>query len=68
MQTQAVSALGARAAEIRGGHGDEAQAMEASWPPYLRNHRESPVPFVTVNAALWPRTTVLVANPAKLGS
>ena len=59
VQAQAVKALGARPAE-------EAQARETSWPVYLRNGLEGSMPFVTANAVLWPRTTVLVANPAKL--
>jgi TRAP-type C4-dicarboxylate transport system substrate-binding protein len=58
VQADAVTALGARVAE-------EASARETSWPPYLSNSYQGSMPFVTTNAALWPRTTVLFANPDK---
>lgn len=61
VQAEALTALGARVT-------DDAQARESSWPPYLANHAAESLPIVTANAVLWPRTTVLFANPADLGA
>jgi TRAP-type C4-dicarboxylate transport system substrate-binding protein len=42
-------------------------ALEVDLNTYQGNSYASLAPYVTVNLALWPRTTVLVANPSALG-
>ena len=40
--------------------------FETDFNTYESNDYAALAPFVTVNAALWPRTTVLIANPGAL--
>ena len=64
-QSAAMTALGAR---VNGDGGapvpgtDGLEGLETMWRTYLGNGQQRIVPFVTANAVLWPRTTVIVAN------
>ena len=42
-------------------------ALEVDLHTYDGNHYSSVAPYLTVNVALWPRTTTLIANEAALG-
>ena len=72
-QAAAVRALGARPSEqgwaelanaLQSGRVD---ALEVDLHTYDGNHYSSVAPYLTVNVALWPRTTTLIANEAALG-
>jgi TRAP-type C4-dicarboxylate transport system substrate-binding protein len=65
VQSAAMTALGARVEPLRnlastGMYGLE--GAETMWSTYTANGQDATVPFVTANATLWPRTTVMVAN------
>lgn len=71
-QASAFRALGARPSSegwlqippaFRSGRLD---ALEIDLNTYQGNSYASLAPYVTVNLALWPRTTVLIANPSAL--
>lgn len=65
VQSAAMTALGARVKAMSVPHPpgtDGLEGLETSWPTYLSNDQQGIMPFVTANAVLWPRTTVIVAN------
>ena len=55
LQAASINALGAQATE--GGGIDGLAGVETMWSAYLNNGWDQPMPFVTANAVLWPRTT-----------
>ena len=69
VQAAAVDALGAEAEGMSLPHPpdtDGLAGLETSWRTYVTNGQHRFVPFITANAVLWPRSTVVVANPAVL--
>jgi TRAP-type C4-dicarboxylate transport system substrate-binding protein len=68
IQAEGLSALGADPADFTllsspdGGLG----GLETMWSPYQRNSLYVSMPFVTVNAVLWPRTVTIFANTERL--
>ena len=65
-QSAAVTALGARPRAISVPNLPGVGGLETMWWTYARAGQQRIVPFVTPNAVLWPRTTVLVGNTAAL--
>ena len=69
VQSAGIAALGARAKAMPFPHSpgtDGLEGLETMWATYVSNGQQRIMPFVTSNAVLWPRTTVLVANPDAL--
>ena len=68
-QSTAMTALGSRVTAMAVPHSpatDGLEGLETMWNTYVKNGQQRVVPFVTANAALWPRTTVVVANAKEL--
>jgi hypothetical protein len=60
-----MAALGARVSpldNLQASGLDGLEGAETMWQTYVANAQQRSFPFVTANAALWPRTTLLVAN------
>jgi TRAP-type transport system periplasmic protein len=69
VQSAAMTALGARVKAIATPHSpatDGLEGLETMWRTYVGANQRSIMPFVTPNAVLWPRTTVIVANSQAL--
>lgn len=69
VQERGLRALGAHA--VGRGTGrvqitDELDGVETMWWTYLQLGQFDVMPFVTVNAALWPRTVAIFANTGRL--
>ena len=65
VQSAAMTALGARVKAMSVPYPpgtDGLEGLETMWHTYLGTGQSRFMPFVTANAVLWPRTTVLVAN------
>jgi TRAP-type C4-dicarboxylate transport system substrate-binding protein len=62
-QAAGVAALGARPKGVYPPHTDGLGGLETMWWTYIHNNQQRVAPFVTANAVLWPRTTVIVGNP-----
>ena len=71
-QEAAIAAMGATpviTADLTAGMEDGAvDAAEVSWPLNLNLHVMNSAPYVTPNAALWPRTSVIFGNPESLAA
>jgi TRAP-type transport system periplasmic protein len=69
VQSQGLAALGAQPVTIgvpRSPDTDGLGAVETMWWTYAANHQYGFMPFVTGNAALWPRTVAVFANTKRL--
>jgi TRAP-type C4-dicarboxylate transport system substrate-binding protein len=70
IQAEGLSTLGAIPADFTllsapaGGLG----GVETMWSTYQKNSQYLSMPFVTVNAVLWPRTVTMFANTERLGA
>lgn len=65
VQTKAMTTLGARVRPLNNLQTvglESFDGAETMWQTYVANAQQRSFPFVTANAALWPRTTLLVAN------
>lgn len=68
-QSAAITALGARVQEMtlpQSPSTDGLGGQETMWRTYVSNGQRRTFPFVTANAVLWPRTSVVVANSEAL--
>jgi extracellular solute-binding protein (family 7) len=70
-QAEAIQALGAHPTDVLGaalnerlGNG-QVQGAENNLLVYQVNGREATAPYVTANVTLWPKTTILLANPGR---
>jgi TRAP-type C4-dicarboxylate transport system substrate-binding protein len=69
VQAQGLAALGAKPVAIgraRPPDTDGLGAVDTMWSSFLTNHQYGFMPFVTGNAALWPRTVAVFANTKRL--
>ena len=68
-QESGLRALGAVPKAGRGSPGrlDGVDAVETMWWTYAINGQYGPMPYVTSNAALWPRSLAIFANTERLG-
>ncbi|MDP9220505.1 MAG: hypothetical protein M3P23_08195 [Actinomycetota bacterium] len=68
IQAEGLSALGADPADFTLLSSPEAGlgGVETMWSTYQRNSQYLSMPFVTVNAVLWPRTLTVFANTERL--
>lgn len=65
VQTKAITALGAQPSPLSNLQTIGLEGLEGAetmWQTYVQNGQQKSFPFVTANAALWPRTTLVVAN------
>jgi TRAP-type C4-dicarboxylate transport system substrate-binding protein len=70
VQAQGLRALGAEPVTIefpRPPDTDGLGGLETMWWTYQANAQHEWMPFVTANAALWPRTVAIFANTERLG-
>jgi TRAP-type C4-dicarboxylate transport system substrate-binding protein len=69
VQSQGLAALGAQPVTIKGQRPPDTDglgAVETMWWTYTANSQYGFMPFVTGNAALWPRTVAVFANTNRL--
>ena len=71
IQSEGLAALGAEPVRLRSPFRpeiDTVDGVETGWWTYVATGQQGPMPFITSNAVLWPRSVALFANSERLAA